>query len=64
MIYTSSEVALKSEVRAVDGTSESADALRKLSRGKVHVKVKRILVLFGRCALPTTTVKLTLAKFQ
>ena len=40
------------------------EALRKLSRGKVHVKVKPILVLFGRCALPTTTVKLTLAKFQ
>ena len=40
------------------------EALRKLSRGKVHVKVKPILALFGRCALPTTTVKLTLAKFQ
>ena len=26
------------------------ETLRKLSRGKVHVKVKPILALFGRCA--------------
>ena len=40
------------------------EALRKLSRGKVDTKVKQILAHFGRCALPATTVKQTLAKFR
>ena len=40
------------------------EALRKLSHGKVAVKVKPILAHFGRCALPATTVKQTLAKCQ
>ena len=30
------------------------EALRKLSRGKVDVKVKQILAHFGRCALSAT----------